>query len=106
KWPDVQEWMPAQDRFTRASLARMPGHDALAARLKTLFYVDSISAPSHKGNRWFYSRTHADKEKAILYFREGAEDGPEQVLIDPNQLSPDGSVSLGTAVASYDGKTL
>ena len=105
KSEEVRAWMTAQDAYARKQLQSLPGRDALAARLKTLFYVDSISAPSHKGGRYFYSRTHADKEKAILYWREG-ENGAENLLLDPNQLSADGSTSLGVSVASYDGKWL
>ncbi len=53
-------------------------------------------------SRYFYFRTHKDKEKAILYWREG-EKGAEKVLLDPNAWSKDGTVSLGTWVPSWDG---
>src|SRR5579862_4146326 len=67
----VKEWMAAQDRLARDQLAAIPGRDALLARLHALYYIDSISAPHHRGTRYFYTRTHADKEKAIVYWREG-----------------------------------
>jgi prolyl oligopeptidase len=103
--PEVKTWMTDQDGFTRSQLGALPGREALTKRLRELFYVDSLTAPQHRGNRWFYERQHADKEKAIVYWREG--DSPEEhVLIDPNQLSADGSTSLGTWVPSYDGKTV
>jgi prolyl oligopeptidase len=100
---DVKAWMAAQDQLTRAHLGKLPGRDRLAKRFRELLYVDSISAPLRRGTRYFYTRTHADKEKAIVYWREGA-DGEEHVLLDPNTMSQDGTVSLGTWVPSYDGK--
>ncbi|MFL5349532.1 MAG: prolyl oligopeptidase family serine peptidase [Hyalangium sp.] len=102
KSPEVQAWMKAQDALTREALAKVPGRDALARRFRELFYVESISAPARRGNRYFYARTHKDKEKAIIYWREG-ESGAEKVLLDPNAWSQDGSVSLGVWVPSWDG---
>ena len=103
KSPEVQKWMTAQDDFARARLAKLPGREALAKRLRELFYIDSISAPIHRGTRYFYSRRHADKEKAIVYWREGKK-GAEKVLFDPNTWSTDGSVTLHGWDVSHDGK--
>jgi prolyl oligopeptidase len=102
KSTEVQAWMTEQDAFARKVLSALPGRDALASRLRALYYVDSISPPVRRGTRTFYARTLATQEKAITYWREGR-DGEEHVLIDPNTLSTDGSVSLGVWVPSWDG---
>jgi prolyl oligopeptidase len=103
KSPEVQAWMTAEDTLARSELKKLPERDAIAARLKELFYVDSLGAPRHRGERYFYSRRHAAKEKAIVYWKKG-KDGAEQVLFDPNEWSKDGSVSLGGWSVSWDGK--
>lgn len=105
KSAEVQAWMKAQDDLARAELGKLPERDAIAARLKELFYIDSLSAPRHRGDRYFYTRRHANKEKAIVYWKQG-KDGKEQVLLDPNTWSEDGSVSLGGWRPSWDGKTV
>ncbi len=105
KSPEVQAWMKAQDDLARAELAKLPGRDALAARLREVLYVETVSPPIHRGNCFFYARRRADQEKSVAYFRVG-EKGEEQVLIDPNQLSPDGSISLHGWVPSWDGKSV
>ncbi len=105
KSPEVQAWMKAEDQYTRERLARLPMRDALAARFRELYYLDSVSPPVHRGSRYFYRRTHKDKEKAILYWKEG-DAGQEKVLLDPNGWSTDGSVSLGVTSVSHDGKWL
>ena len=102
---EVKAWMTAQDQFTRAYLAQLPGRDKLVARLKELLHIESVSAPSHYGGRYFYGRRHKDREKAILYWKEG-ENGAEKVLLDPNTLSKDGSVALGSWRPSWDGKRI
>src|SRR5438874_1757328 len=47
--PDVQAWMKTQDDYARSRLAKLPGRDAFATRLRELFYRDEISPPSHRG---------------------------------------------------------
>jgi prolyl oligopeptidase len=105
KSAEVKSWMQAEDALTRAELGKLPERDAIAARLKELFYIDTLSAPRRRGGRFFYSRRHADKEKAIVYWKEGR-DGQEKVLFDPNTWSTDGSSSLGSWAVTWDGKTV
>ena len=40
----------------------------------------------HRKGRYFYTRKHADKEKTIVYWKQG-ENGAEKVLFDPNTWS-------------------
>jgi prolyl oligopeptidase len=103
KSPDVQAWMKSQDGYARAHLKQLPERDAIEKRLKELMYHDAIFAPIHRGKLFFYTRRHADREKAIVYWKEG-EKGKENVLFDPNTMSKDGSISLHGWFPSWDGK--
>ncbi|MFT3707228.1 MAG: prolyl oligopeptidase family serine peptidase [Archangium sp.] len=103
KAPEVKEWMAAQDKFARDRIHALPERDALLARYRELYYLDSMGAPTKRGGRYFYVRTHKDKEKAIVYWKQGAT-GEEKVLLNPNEWSTDNTVSLGTWVPSWDGK--
>ncbi|MBM3458119.1 MAG: S9 family peptidase, partial [Armatimonadetes bacterium] len=103
--PEVQQWMATQHAFARKHLDALPGRQALVERLRTLLYYDSVSSPLHRSNRFFFSRRHGNQEKPILYWKEG-ENGEERILLDPNRLSTDGSVSLGVWVPSWNGKYL
>lgn len=100
--PAVQSWMTAQNDFARRRLDALPGRAALETRLAELSYVETVSTPYRRGERYFYSRRHADKEKAVIYWREG--DGPEKVLLDPNAMSEGGrNVSIGRWAPDHDG---
>jgi prolyl oligopeptidase len=103
--PATRTWLEANDALTRSKLDALPMRDALAARLGELLYLDAVSAPIKRGNRYFYTRRHHDKEKAVLYWREGSAGG-ETVLIDPNTLAEDGTTSLGDWFPSHDGTYL
>lgn len=102
KAPEVQAWMRAQDDLTRKELARVPERARLLARLKELAYLDSVSAPTKRGSRFFLTRRHATKEKSVVSWKEGKA-GEEKVLFDPNGWSKDGSVGLGDWQPSHDG---
>jgi prolyl oligopeptidase len=101
--PEVQTWMTAQDSYARAHLAKLPGRDALAARLAEVFYYDELDPPEHCGDRYFYSRKHKDREKAMVHWKQG-ERGEEKVLLDPNTWSTDGSAGLRGWWPSWDGR--
>jgi prolyl oligopeptidase len=102
KDPAVQAWMAEQDGAARRALAALPGRERLRRRFRELYYVDALSAPVHRGERYFYTRRHADREKAVVYWRPGLQ-GEERVLLDPNAMSADGSTALGVWVPTHDG---
>ncbi len=109
----VKKWADDENALARSYTAKLEGRDALVARFKELFYVESVGTPRHLGRRLFYPRRDAGKEKSAIYWRERPDPagqasqapvGSEHVLLDPNTWSSDGSVSLGVWSVSYDGK--
>ncbi len=99
----TRAWLTGQDRYARRQLAALPGRELLFDRIRELSYLEWVSAPIRRGARYFFARQHADREKVVHYWREG-ETGEPRVLIDPNTLSKDGSVSLRGVRVSWDGK--
>jgi prolyl oligopeptidase len=99
KTPAVKDWVKAEDEYSRRVLARLPGRKELDKRLSELLYVESASPPVKRGGRLFYLKQLPEKEKPILFMREGA--NPEKVVVDLNKQR---NVSLGTWVPSWDGK--
>lgn len=103
KAPDVQKWMVERNDAARAHLSKLPGRDALVGQLKDLLYVDWRSAPAKRGKRLFWAARKKDQEKAVVFWQDG-DKAEVKVLLDPNTMSKDGSVSLGAWVPSWDGK--
>jgi prolyl oligopeptidase len=101
--PDVQAWMKAQHDAARAYLDRLPGRERIAARLAELSYFDAPGVPVRRGARLFWPRKHKDREKAVLYWKQG-DKGAEKQLLDPNAWSADGSTSLGEWRPGPDGR--
>ena len=103
KSEEVKAWLGTQDAYAREKLRALPQRDAIAERLRELFYVESHGTPHKAGSRYFWAKREAGKEKWVVFWKEG-KGGKEKVLLDPNQWSKDGSVALGRWVESLDGK--
>ena len=101
--PDVAAWVTAQNAVTMPYLAALPGRDALKERITALYDYARTGVPFWEGGRWFYSRNTGLQRQNVWYSRATL-DGPERVVIDPNVLSPDGSVALSTFAPAPDGR--
>ncbi|HET9409964.1 MAG TPA: prolyl oligopeptidase family serine peptidase [Candidatus Sulfotelmatobacter sp.] len=102
---DTRAWINAENAYTHAQLDSWPGRSALEKRISELKKVESIHSPLERSGRLFYLRRAADQEQYIIYMRQG-QSGKEEVLIDPNPMSPDHSTNVNIADVSKDGKIL
>ena len=101
--PETAQWVTAENAVTNAYLVTLPMREPLKGRITELWNYPKVSAPRWQGGRWYYSRNTGLQRQSVMYSR-GALDGPEQVVLDPNKLSPDGTVALSGFVPSPDGR--
>ncbi|MEO8026803.1 MAG: prolyl oligopeptidase family serine peptidase [Bryobacteraceae bacterium] len=100
--PETRAWVGEQMKYTQAELSKFPGREKIHARMAALMRVDTMSAPSERSGRFFYSARRGTQRQAVWYMRKGL-DGKEIVLIDPNTLSADGTISAAPMAFSEDG---
>ncbi len=98
---EVKRWMRDEDSFAHAELAKLPLRAALASRMKELALGEQAWPPEVFGGRVFHQRRPADRERAVVYVRDGDVD---RTLIDPDALAPDKSLFVGNWWPSWDGK--
>jgi prolyl oligopeptidase len=67
--------------------------------------VDSIGLPTARGSRYFFTKQQARRDLPVICLREGR-NGEDEILIDPHQLSRDGSKTVSLLDVSHDGKLL
>ncbi|GJG85708.1 prolyl endopeptidase [Gemmatimonadetes bacterium T265] len=101
--PEVAAWIKAQNAVTMPYLAALPGRDAFKARITALTNYPRTSVPFWEGGHWFYTKNSGLQRQSVWYVRD-ALDGAERVVLDPNQLSPDGSVAFNIFAPAPDGR--
>ncbi len=108
KDPAVDAWFKAQNDYTRAILARIPGRDALLAKIKQF----DESAPARvfdvrrlPSGRYFYQKRLASEDVPKIYMRDGLA-GEEKLLVDPATFAKSGGphYSIDYYAPSFDGQ--
>ncbi|MEW5916451.1 MAG: prolyl oligopeptidase family serine peptidase [Gemmatimonadota bacterium] len=101
--PSVADWIKRQNAVTMPYLEALPGREIFKNRITALYNYARSSAPFFEGGRWFYVKNSGLQRQSVWYSARTL-DGPEELVIDPNVLSPDGSVALSGFIPSPDGK--
>lgn len=101
---EVAEWVADQNRLSSEYLARLPMQDHFKRRITELWNFPKTSIPLSEGGRLFYTKNSGLQRQAPLYMRAGS--APAVLVIDPNTLSPDGSISLADFAPSPDAHLL
>lgn len=102
---ETKAWIEEQNKITRAYLDNIPQRDKIRKRLTELWNYEKYSAPFKRGNKYFYLKNDGLQNQSVLYVADSLR-GEGRVLLDPNKLSPDGTVSLTGFAVSEDGKLL
>jgi prolyl oligopeptidase len=103
--PELAQWIREENAITFKYLDGLPDRDALKRRITALWNYPKVGLPHYEGRRWFYTRNSGLQRQSVVFARETLT-GPETIAIDPNQLSPDGSVALSNWDPSPDGQHL
>ncbi|HEY7497439.1 MAG TPA: prolyl oligopeptidase family serine peptidase [Vicinamibacterales bacterium] len=98
---DTAAWVEAQNKVTFPYLERIPFRKQLLDRVLKLNDYEKLSAPSQKGQYFFFSKNSGLQNQSVLFIQKGLGGTPE-VLIDPNAWSTDGTVRLATFMPSKD----
>jgi prolyl oligopeptidase len=103
--PDAQAFFQAHAGRTRDVLARIPGREGLAARIRELGAADvAITQVSIASGKVFYLKLAPGRASATLCVRDGFA-GAERVLVDPARLPDDaGAPAINWYHPSPDGR--
>ena len=99
--PEVKQWVDAENAVTFKYLDALPQRDVLKKRITELWNYPKVTTPRYEGRHWFYNRNSGLQRQSVVFTRETL-NGSETVALDPNSLSPDGSVALSGFVPAPD----
>ena len=100
---ETEAFVSAQDSLTRAYLSSKPEREILRRRLVALNDYDVYRLPQRAGDRYFFIHRQGLEDQPILHMSRSLS-GPSEILVDPNRLSADGTVSLHYFEPSTDGR--
>ncbi len=102
---ETRAWIDAENKLTFGYLESIPERPKLLARLRQLQDYERFGVPSREGPRYIFSRNTGLQRQSVV-FKADSLSGEPTVLIDPNGLSPNGTIAIGAASFSDDGRYL
>ncbi|WP_035332939.1 prolyl oligopeptidase family serine peptidase [Dyadobacter crusticola] len=99
---ETAAWVKAQNEVTFGYLNKIPFKGKIFADLEKAYNYPKYSAPSKKGEYFYFYKNDGLQNQAVLYRQKGLKGTPE-VVIDPNKLSADGTTRLAAFSLSKDG---
>ncbi|MBD2232757.1 prolyl oligopeptidase family serine peptidase [Phormidium tenue] len=100
--PASQEWIAAQNTVTEGYLQTLSKRREINDRLTQIWNYERYSTPFKRGGRYFYFKNDGLQNQSVLYTLPSLESEP-RMLLDPNTLSEDGTVSLSGMEVSENG---
>ncbi|HKE89962.1 MAG TPA: prolyl oligopeptidase family serine peptidase [Gemmatimonadales bacterium] len=103
--PDTRAWVETQNAVTFAYLAGVPEREAIRRRLTAVWDYPRFGTPFKKHGEYFFYKNDGLQNQAVLYHQSSRGAAP-RVLLDPNGLSPDGTIAVSTVAVSEDARHL
>ncbi len=98
---ETKDWVKNQNEVTYDYLSRIPFRDKINKQLTDLWNYEKISAPFKEGKYTYFYKNDGLQHQSVLYRTD--EQGAEEVFINPNKFSEDGTTSLAGVSFSKDG---
>ncbi len=98
---ETEAWVKAQNEVTFDYLDKIPFRNQIKERLEKLWNYEKVSAPFTEGNYQYFFKNDGLQNQSVLYRKD--ESGKEEVFLDPNTFSEDGTTSLGGINFTKDG---
>ena len=103
---DTMNWVNAQNEVTFDYLNSIPYRDKLKKKLTSIWNYEKQASPFYRGNYIYYYKNDGLQNQYVVYRKEFNSDSDEEVFLDPNSFSDDGTISLTGLYFSKDGNFL
>jgi prolyl oligopeptidase len=98
---DTESWVKTQNKVTFGYLDKIPYREELKKRLEKLWNYEKIGSPFKEGNHFYYYKNDGLQNQYVVY--RVNENGNDEVFLDPNKFSEDGTTSLSSLSFSKSG---
>ncbi len=102
---EVESWVEAENKVTFDYLDKIPVRDWINKRITKVWNYEKVGMPGRYAGKLIYSKNSGLQNQSPVYMQKSLTAKPEMIL-DPNALSPDGSLALLDYQPSPDAKYL
>jgi len=101
KSAETAEWVKSENAVTFDYLSQIPYRKQIRENLEKMWNYEKVSAPFKEGKYLYYYKNNGLQNQSVLYRKDAS--GKEEIFLDPNTFSSDGTTSLGGLEFSKDG---
>ena len=98
---ETGDWVKAQNEVTAGYLTQIPYRAELKERLENLWDYEKETEPFREGNFTYFYRNNGLQDQYVIYRRNST--GKEELFLNPNTFSEDGTTSLSALSFSRSG---
>ncbi len=100
--PETKEWVTAQNEVTQDFVSQIPFRSKVRDRLQELMDYERYGSPFKEAGKYYYFKNDGLQNQSVLYHLN--DEGEDEVIINPNEFSDDGTSSLAGLSFSKNGK--
>ena len=101
---ETSQWVKEENKLTENYLEKIPFRSVMKQRMTELWNFPKSSVPFKGGENYFVYTNNGLQNQFVLNIIRGKQ--PSKIFLDPNTLSNDGTVNIGTVAVSSDGNYL
>ena len=103
---ETADWVKQENEVTGKYLSNIPFRENLRKRLTNLWNFSKCAAPFKAGKNYFVYTNNGLQNQFVLNILRRGPSSEQEIFLDPNQLSSDGTINIGDVSVSKDGKYL
>ncbi|MGY3053336.1 prolyl oligopeptidase [Pedobacter sp. UYEF25] len=100
---ETNAWVKAENDVTQNYLSQIPFRAHIRDRLTEIWNYPKEAAPFKVGDYYFFSKNNGLQSQSIWFIKKGI-NGPEELFLDPNKITADGTASVSLLGFSKDHK--
>jgi Serine proteases of the peptidase family S9A len=101
--PETVDWVKKENAISLPYLEKLPSRSDFQERITKLLKFERYSPPYWEGGRYIYAKNDGLQNQDVIYTVKELSDAP-QVVLDPNKLAKDGTISVSVTALSSDGR--
>jgi len=102
---DTKKFVEEQNKISGPYITACSERETIKKELTDLWNYAKYGCPHKEGDKYYFSKNSGLQNQSVVYVQDSL-DGEPKVMLDPNSLSEDGTISLSRTSFSHDGSIL